>query len=93
LALLSFRRYNAYRKNCAFGPGPENGYSTAPSAAARKEVGGRSSRRWSDSEQTVETAGFTRHGAGGHQGYREPAARGSFDPELQHEGVRGYQAF
>ncbi|KAF8245414.1 hypothetical protein K440DRAFT_662857 [Wilcoxina mikolae CBS 423.85] len=87
LSILSLRRYNGYRKNRAFGPGPENGYSTAP----RKEMVGRGgSRRWSGSEQTVETGGFTRHA-----GYREPtAARGSFDPELQHhEGVRGYQAF
>ncbi|KAF8537003.1 hypothetical protein BDD12DRAFT_848592 [Trichophaea hybrida] len=86
LAILSLRRYNGYRKNRAFGPGPENGYSTAP----RKDIGGKGSRRWSGSEQTVETGGFTRHA-----GYREPTVvTGGFDPKLQpNERAAVYQAF
>lgn len=96
LALLTYRLYKAFKRNRAFGPGPDNGYSTTPTATT-----GSRSRHWGSraSEDTAvtenRTAGFTRHG-GRHQepamveaghGYREPGhtgARGSFDPELPH---------
>lgn len=95
LALLTHRILAAYKRTRAFGPGPENGYSTTPSASAPRR------KRWTRGTDETEgdTGAFTRTGGHNHGfngGYREPNGaldRGSFDPELGAQPVRGEQVF
>lgn len=85
LAFMSYRVYSHYRKNRAFGPGPQNGYSVDNNIHSKSKH-----NRYSNDTAITEPDYDTPAGA---HGYRAPvpednARVGGFDPSLPHAGYK-----